>query len=104
MAASEYNNDPHIEAIFTDEMIQWCKLRINSFRAIVGTWDVAYAGAKNPDFNAVRVWGLKDGRKYLIDCFVRRSKIKAALDGLPNFNYPFPFQQACRFGLSTVLE
>lgn len=81
-AKAEYNNEPHVEGkIFTDEQIQWSKLpSINHFQAIVCHWDIAYAGNATSDFNAVRMWGLKDRNFYLIDCFVKRSKMRAALD------------------------
>jgi phage terminase large subunit-like protein len=80
-ALAEYNNAPHVEGkIFTDKHIQWCKLPpLKSMTTITSRWDVAYAGTATSDFNAVRDWGLKDGRKYLIDCYVRQSKIKDAL-------------------------
>jgi len=86
-AMAEYNNEPHIEgAIFTDEMIQWVKLpRLDSLEIIIGRWDVAYAGTPTSDYNAVRVWGLKDGNFYLIDNFVRQSKMKEAVEWMANF-------------------
>ena len=91
-AKAEYNNEPHIEGkIFVDEMIQWATIpRLDSFEALVGTWDVAYAGSKTSDYNAIRVWGLKEGKKYLIDCFVRRSKIKPALEWIAAYQNSLP--------------
>ena len=91
-ANAEYNNHPHTEGkIFTDQMIQWAKLpRLNSFKAIVGTWDVAFAGSATSDFNAVRVWGFKDEKKYLIDCYVRQSKIKPAIEWIAHFQNNLP--------------
>lgn len=91
-AAAEYNNDPHIEGkIFTDEMIQWAQLpRLDSFEAIVGTWDVAFAGTSTSDYNAIRVWGLKEGKKYLIDCYVRQSRVKPAIEWIAQFQMNLP--------------
>ncbi len=91
-ALAEYNNDPHVEGkVFTDDMIQWCTLpRLDSFDAIVGTWDVAYAGTSTSDYNAVRVWGAKDGKKYLLDNFVKRSKIKDALIWIAEYQIALP--------------
>lgn len=91
-ANAEYNNAPHTEGkIFTDQMIQWAKIpRLSSFKAIVGTWDVAFAGSQTSDFNAVRVWGLKDQKKYLIDCYVRQSKIKPAIEWIAQFQNSLP--------------
>ena len=80
-AQAEYNNKPHVEGkIFTDEQIQWCKLpRIDTFDVIVAHWDIAYSGTKTSDFNAIKIWGLKNNNFYLIDCYVKQSKMKAAL-------------------------
>lgn len=99
-ANAEYNNDPHVEGkIFTDEMIQWDKLpRLDSFRAKVGTWDVAYAGTATSDFNAIRVWGLTDDdRKYLIDCLVKQCKIKVALEWIAVFQISLPKTVSIQF-------
>lgn len=91
-ALAEYNNTPHIEGtVFKDEYIQWAKLpRIDHFDAIVGRWDVAYGGTKTSDFNAIRVWGVKNGNKYLIDCFVKQTEIKPAVEWIRNFQIRLP--------------
>lgn len=84
-ARAEYNNDPHIEGtVFTEEMIQWAKLP-GHFDSIVAHWDVAYSDSGSADSNAVRVWGVKDNRFYLIDCFVRQSKMRAAVQWIAMF-------------------
>lgn len=79
---AEFNNRPHVEgSIFTEEQIQWSKLpSINHFEHIVGHWDIAYSESATADYNAVRLWGLKDNRFYLIDCFVKQSKMKYAIE------------------------
>lgn len=91
-AKAEYNNDPHIEGkIFKNEDIQWSKLpRIDHFKTIVGHWDIAYAGSSTSDFNAVRLWGLKDKQFYYIDSFVRRTKMFAALDWMAMIQQSLP--------------
>src|SRR5690554_2568557 len=91
-ALAQYNNTPHIEGtMFKDEYIQWAKLpRIDHFDAIVGTWDVAYGGTKTSDFNAIRIWGLKDGKKYLIDCFVKQSVVREAVQWIKDFQSRLP--------------
>ncbi|MBK5213373.1 MAG: hypothetical protein JJE55_06910 [Flavobacteriaceae bacterium] len=91
-AKAEYNNEPHIEGtIFKQEDIQWGKLpALNHFKVITGFWDVAYAGTQTADFNAVRVWGLKDKDFWYIDSFVRQSKIRAALDWMAQFQMSLP--------------
>lgn len=99
-ALAEFNNQPHVEGtLFTDEMIQWAKLpSLKSFDAIVGRWDVAYGGTKTSDFNAVKVWGLKDGRKYKIDCFCKQSKIIVALRWIAEFQRRLPSDTKVQFG------
>jgi len=89
---AEYNNEPHVEGkIFTDELIQWSPLpRLNSFETIIGMWDVAYGGSSTSDYNAIRVWGLKNKRKYLIDCFVRQSKVKSAVEWIADYQLNLP--------------
>lgn len=91
-AMAEFNNEPWIEGkIFKDEMFQFGKLpAINHFEAIVGHWDVAYAGTETSDFNAVRVWGLYKNKFYLIDCFVKQTKMKAAVEWIADYQKHLP--------------
>ena len=91
-ALAEYNNTPHVEGKeFKDEYIQWAKLpRIDTFDQIIGRWDVAYGGTTTSDFNAIRVWGVKEGKKYLIDCFVKQSKVKIAVRWIASFQSRLP--------------
>jgi predicted phage terminase large subunit-like protein len=81
-AHAEYNNRPHIEgSIFTEDQIQWVQLpAITHFEHLVGHWDIAYSASATADYNAVRLWGLKENRFYLIDCYVKQSKMRAAVE------------------------
>lgn len=76
---SEYNNTPFIEgSVFTADLIQWAKPpRWDHLKFIVGRWDPAYSG-KN-DYNAIRVWGLKDHSFWLMRSFVRQCKMRQAI-------------------------
>ncbi|OQY03197.1 MAG: hypothetical protein B6I20_05615 [Bacteroidetes bacterium 4572_117] len=81
-ALAEYCNQPHIEGkVFKKEQINFLKKypKLNHFKVIVGHWDIAYAGTKTGDYNAVRVWGLKESSFYYIQSFVRQTKMKEAL-------------------------
>lgn len=91
-AQAEYNNEPHVEGeIFKEEQIQWAKLpRIDHFKIIIAHWDIAYAGNKTSDFNAVKVWGLKDTDFYQIDCFVKQTKMRAAVDWMCMYQKQLP--------------
>lgn len=91
-AKAEYNNKPHVEGtIFTEEQIQWVHLpAITHFEHIIGHWDIAYSANATADYNAVRVWGLKENRFYLIDCFVKQCKMKAALEWIADTTKNMP--------------
>lgn len=80
-AHSEYNHVAIIEGkIFKPGQIQWVPLPgLHSMNAIVGHWDVAYAGNTTSDYNAVRLWGRLRDDFWLIDCYVRQSKMKPAV-------------------------
>lgn len=91
-ARAEFNNKPHVEGkIFKSEDIQWCKLpRLDSFKSLVGHWDIAYAGTPTADYNALRVWGVKEKNFYYVDGFVKQSKMSVALDWAADFQKSLP--------------
>lgn len=78
---AEYNNAPYLEGTtFKQEMVEWCKIpRLNHFENIIGYWDVAYSDAKTADFNAIKIWGLKEGKFYLIKAMVQQCKMEVAI-------------------------
>jgi phage terminase large subunit-like protein len=100
---AEYNNQPHIEGkLFLDSYFQWTKLpALKSMDAICGRWDVAYAGTPTSDYNAIRIWGLKDGKKYLIDCFVKQCKMKEALRWMAYFQKNLKENINCQIGFES---
>lgn len=90
---AEYLQDPIVDGtIFTREQIIFAQMpRLNHFKIIVGHWDVAYAGTATADYNAVRVWGLDNpGFNWLIACYVRQSKMKAAIEWMCDFQSQLP--------------
>ncbi len=91
-AKAEFNNLPHITGkIFTQDQIQWDKPpNLNHFKIIAGHWDVAYAGTSTADYNAVRIWGLKDKDFWYIDGFVRQCKMRAALEWIAQYQIGLP--------------
>jgi phage terminase large subunit-like protein len=92
-ALAEYCNQPHVEGkIFKKEQINFLKTypKLNHFKVISGHWDVAYAGTKTSDYNAARVWGLKETSFYYIASFVRQTKMKEALRWMSNFQKNLP--------------
>lgn len=83
VALAEYCNQPHVEGkIFKKEQINFLKKypSLNHFKIICGHWDIAYAGTKTSDHNAVRVWALKETSFYYLASFVRQTKMKEALE------------------------
>lgn len=97
---AEYLHEPHVEgSIFTDDLFNWGKPpRIDHFVAIVGHWDVAYAGTSTADYNAVRVWGLdKEGRYWLIGTFCKQAKMAAAVRWMIDFDKALPDSAVIRW-------
>ena len=93
---AEYNNAPHQEgSIFKQEAIRWCSIpRLDHFEHIIGYWDVAYSEAKTADFNAIKIWGLKQGKFYLIKAFVQQCKMEMAIKWM--FDYAADLPQSLR--------
>lgn len=92
-AHAEYNHEPKLKGgkHFKESYIQWAKLcKLNQYKVIAAHWDIAYAGNKESDYNAVRIWGLKGINFYLIDCFVKQTKMAAALDYMCNVQKSLP--------------
>ncbi len=90
-ALAEYNNTPHVKGkLFLDNYFQWSKLPPLKKMIMVGRWDVAYGGTPTSDFNAIRIWGMYEGKKYLIDCFVKQSTLKVALNWIADFQKNLP--------------
>lgn len=90
---AEFLNEPHVEGtIFTDDLFNVAAPpRIDHFVKLVGHWDVAYSGTKTSDYNAVRVWGLdKEGKFWLLACFVKQSKMRAAVDWMIQYDQQLP--------------
>lgn len=79
---AEYNHEPLVKGkIFKPEMILYGPLPdLHTMNAIVAHWDVAYAGSKTSDFNAVKIWGRYRNDFWLIDGFVKQSKMKLAVE------------------------
>lgn len=81
-AYAEYLHETKLEgANFSEDEIQWGKLPpVSEFKMIISHWDIAYTDNENSDYNAVRVWGLHGRNFWLIDCYVRQSKMKLAVN------------------------
>jgi predicted phage terminase large subunit-like protein len=89
---TEYMNNPQTEGkIFLDEQIQWAIIpNMNHFDCIVGHWDVAYSGTETGDYNAIKIWGLKDKNFYCIKAFVRQCKMGVAMKWMADYEASLP--------------
>lgn len=89
---AEYNHETKLEGKnFSEDDIQWTKLPpLMEMKMIVVHWDIAYTDNETSDYNAVKAWGLKDRKFYLIDCYVKQSKMKLAVDWMCYFKSTLP--------------
>ncbi|HMM01240.1 MAG TPA: hypothetical protein PKC96_07990, partial [Bacilli bacterium] len=91
-AYAEYLHETKLEGkIFSEDSIQWCELPdLHEFEMIISHWDIAYTDNETSDYNAVRVWGVKNRKFYLIDCFVKQAKMKLACNWMCEFKKSLP--------------
>ncbi|MBU2923046.1 hypothetical protein KO504_16980 [Winogradskyella psychrotolerans] len=89
---AEYLQNPQVEGYyFKPEHIQYGKMpKLNQFKIIIGTWDVAYAGSATSDYNAIDVKGLHDKNFWVIDTFVKRCKMVTAVSYMCDFQKRLP--------------
>jgi phage terminase large subunit-like protein len=91
-AYAEYNHETKLEGKnFTEEQIQWADLPdLLSFKMIVVHWDIAYTDNENSDYNAIKAWGLLERDFYKINCYVKQSKMKRAVQWMADFKKGLP--------------
>lgn len=92
-AHAEYNHHPKLKGgkHFKEEYIQWAKApRIDHYKVVVVHWDIAYSGNEGADFNSCRAWGLKDQDFWLIDCYLKVSKMAEAIKWMCDFKKRMP--------------
>ena len=79
-AYAEYNHETKLEGKnFNEDAIQWTKVPDwHDFEMLISHWDIAYTDNETSDYNAVKLWGVKERKFYLIDCFVKQAKMKLA--------------------------
>ncbi len=98
-AYSEYLNESKLEgSVFSEEQIQWAKMpELHEFDMIIAHWDIAYTDNETSDYNAVKVWGLHKRNFWLIDCYVKQSKMKQAVAWMCDFKRQLPRSANCLF-------
>ncbi|MDR1456431.1 MAG: hypothetical protein LBJ01_12330, partial [Tannerella sp.] len=91
-AYAEYNHETKLERKnFNEDQIQWCRLpEWHEFEMIIVHWDIAYTDNETSDYNAIKPWGVKERRFYLIDGFVKQVKMKVACDYLCELRKQIP--------------
>lgn len=91
-AYAEYNHETKLEGKnFNEDDIQWCVLPdLHDFEMIISHWDIAYTDNDTSDYNAVKVWGVRERKFYLIDCFVKQAKMKLPCNWMCEFKMSLP--------------
>lgn len=91
-AYAEYNHETKLEGKnFSEDMVQWAPIPgWLDYEMIIVHWDIAYTDNETSDYNAVRAWGVKDRKFYLIDCFVKQAKMKLACNWMCYFKKRVP--------------
>lgn len=91
-AYAEYLHETKLEgSIFSEDQIQWAELPpLEEFKMIVVHWDIAYAGNEKSDYNAAKAWGLHGRNFWLIDGYVKQSKMKKAVAWMCDFKKQLP--------------
>ncbi len=91
-AYAEFLHETKIEgANFSEDQIQWAKLPpLHEFTMIITHWDIAYTDNETSDYNAIKAWGLHGRNFWLIDCYVKQSKMKQAVNWNCNFKRQLP--------------
>lgn len=91
-AHAEYLHESKIEgSVFSEDQIQWAKMpALTDFKMLICHWDIAYTDNETSDYNACRVWGLHDTDYWLIDGYVKQSKMKKAVEWMCDFKRKLP--------------
>ncbi len=80
MYSPEFYHETKLEGKnFNEDSIQWTKVPDwHEFEMIIVHWDIAYTDNETSDYNAVKPWGVKERKFYLLDAFVKQCKMKIA--------------------------
>lgn len=91
-AHAEYNHETKLEGKnFSEDQIQWTKIPgYFDFKMIIIHWDIAYTDNETSDYNAVKAWGLYGPNFYLINCYVKQSIMKKAVEWMCFFKKQLP--------------
>jgi predicted phage terminase large subunit-like protein len=98
-AYAEYNHETKLEGKnFNEDAIQWTKIPgWNEFEMIISHWDIAYTDNETSDYNAVKLWGVKERRFYLIDCLVKQCRMRVACNYLCELRKQIPLSANALF-------
>lgn len=91
-AYAEYLHESILQGkVFSEKQIQWGKMpELKDFKMIIVHWDIAYTDNDTSDYNACKAWGLHDNKFWLIDCYVKQSKMKQAVAWMCSFKKQLP--------------
>ncbi|WP_320053965.1 hypothetical protein [uncultured Acetobacteroides sp.] len=91
-AYAEYLHETKLEGtIFSEDQIQWANIPdFREFKMIIVHWDIAYTDNEKSDYNSVKAWGLHETDFWLVDCYVKQSKMKMAVQWMCDFKKRLP--------------
>lgn len=91
-AYAEYLHESKLEgSVFSEEQIQWAELpALQEMKMIIVHWDIAYTANEKSDYNAIKAWGLHYRNFHLIDCYVKQSEMRQAVEWMCNFKQSLP--------------
>ena len=80
LAKQEFFHENAVEgSIFKDQYFKWVKIpHLGLMQVIEGYFDPSFENNAKSDYKAIRVWALKDNKKYLYKSFVRRCELETA--------------------------
>lgn len=98
-AQKEYFNNPIEEGtVFKEQWITWGKVpKWQEFDGLVCYGDPSFKDGTKNDFKAVRLWGIKDTKLYLLGSFVRQTTVRNMVSYYYDVFERLPEGVSCQF-------
>jgi predicted phage terminase large subunit-like protein len=94
----EYFNNPVEEGtIFKEQWINWGKVPKLEEMELVLYGDPSFKDGTKNDYKAVRLWGIKNGKLYLLRSFVRQSTVTNMVNFYYNVHESLPEGASCQY-------
>lgn len=99
-----FNNPIEEGTIFKDDWITWGKVpRWQDFDQLVAYADPSWKEKKTNDFKAVRLWGRKGSKLYLLKSFVRQTSVRAMVCFFYDLHESLPEDASCQYYMEATL-